>query len=129
MSYRVERVHYMPKELEAGVLYVSDEFETAAHLCACGCGSKVRTPLLPTEWSLSGTDARPTLRPSVGNWQRPCQSHYLINGGKIEWATEWSAEKIAAGRRAEQLRREEYFSALRAPWWKRLWLWLQGLAD
>jgi len=124
MSFKVERVYYMPKELEAGILYVSDEFETAAHLCACGCGSKVRTPLLPTEWSLSGTDARPTLRPSVGNWQHPCSSHYFITDGKIDWAAQWSQEEIAAGRLAEQVGRKEYFSSRRTSWWKRLWHWL-----
>lgn len=45
--FRLERVGYMPKQLEPAVLYISQEFETAAHLCACGCGVKVRTPLGP----------------------------------------------------------------------------------
>jgi len=43
--FQIEHVHSMPKELSPGILYVSEEFRTAAHLCACGCGSKVRTPL------------------------------------------------------------------------------------
>ena len=35
---RLERVHYMPKVLEPGVLYVSISYRTASHLCFCGCG-------------------------------------------------------------------------------------------
>ena len=73
MKFALERVHYMPKELKPGVLYVSEEFDIAMHLCACGCGSKVRTPLGPTEWSVQETNSGPTLRPSVGNWRQACR--------------------------------------------------------
>ena len=45
----------MQKDLQPEVLYVSEQFGAAAHLCACGCGSKVRTPLGPTEWSVEET--------------------------------------------------------------------------
>ena len=48
----------MPQDLRPGVLYVSEEFGAAAHLCACGCGEKVSTPLGPTEWSLEETGWR-----------------------------------------------------------------------
>lgn len=69
MRIKLERVHFMPKELHAGMLYVSEEFGAAAHLCACGCGAKIRTPLGPTEWSVEETSAGPTLRPrsAIGN--------------------------------------------------------------
>jgi Family of unknown function (DUF6527) len=43
---------YMPKQLEPGILYVSEKYGTAAHHCAYGCGAKIRTPLGPTEWSV-----------------------------------------------------------------------------
>ena len=91
----------MPKELHAGMLYVSEEFGAAAHLCACGCGAKIRTPLGPTEWSVEETSAGPTLRPSVGNWQQACQSHYWIWRGEVNWATQWTPEQILEGRRDE----------------------------
>lgn len=106
---KLEHVHYMPKVLQSGVLYVSKEFRAAAHLCACGCGAKIRTPLTPTEWSLKETQAGPTLRPSIGNWQQKCQSHYWINQGEIRWADKWSPEQIAAGRSAEEMRRRSYY--------------------
>ena len=109
MKFEMQRVHYMPKELKPGVLYVSDEFDIAMHLCACGCGSKVKTPLGPTEWSVKETKRGVTLRPSVGNWQQACQSHYWIIRGDVIWAEKWTEEEISAGRRHEQERRSEYY--------------------
>lgn len=119
----------MPKELEQGVLYVSEEFGTAAHLCACGCGAKIRTPLGPTEWTFYDTPAGPTLRPSVGNWQQACKSHYIINKGQIIWADEWSDDQIAAGRAAEELRRKNYYDNLykNKGILSRIWNWLKRL--
>jgi len=84
MTIALQRVHYMPKELKPGILYVSEEFGIAAHLCPCGCGSKIRTPLGPTEWSVEATNSGPSLRPSVGNWQQACQSHYWIDRAKSD---------------------------------------------
>lgn len=128
MKIRIERVRTMPTVLEPGVLYVSDEFGTAAHLCACGCGSKIRTPLGPTEWSVQDMPEGPTLYPSVGNWQKPCRSHYFIIGGDIRWAGEMSEEKILAGRAAEQRRREDYYDRLYpSGFWARLWKRLKRL--
>ncbi|MER8953425.1 DUF6527 family protein [Mesorhizobium sp. M0833] len=105
----LQHVQYVPKQLEPGILYVSKEFAVAVHLCACGCGSKVSVPLGPAEWTLSERGGRATMRPSIGNWQLPCQSHYLITDGQIDWAPRWSDEQIAAGRRSEERRREAYF--------------------
>jgi hypothetical protein len=127
MKIELQRIRYMPKELKPGVLYVSEEFGTAAHLCACGCGSKIRTPLGPTEWSLEETNSGPTLRPSIGNWQLRCQSHYLIISGEIIWAPKWTPEEIAAGRRNEERRRRAYYDALarkRGGILRRVWRWV-----
>lgn len=99
----------MPKTLENGVLYVAAEFGAAAHLCACGCGEKVRTPLGPTEWRLEATSSGPSLSPSIGNWQKPCRSHYFISQGKVVWAGAWSEAQVLAGRKAEEKRRSAYY--------------------
>jgi hypothetical protein len=112
MKIVLQRVHYMPKVLQPGILYVSAEFDIALHLCACGCGIKVKTPLGPTEWSFRETSRGVTLRPSVGNWQQPCQSHYLITDGEIVWAPKWTPEEVAAGRHHEERRREAHYVAL-----------------
>lgn len=128
-SFRLERVQYIPKVLEAGVLYMASEFDIAAHLCACGCGTKVTTPLGPTEWRVTETRTGPSVFPSIGSWQLPCRSHYLITGGKTHWAGQWTEAQINAGRSGEQRRREAYYGA-RAhdrKWWVRLLRWLKGL--
>ena len=130
MRIRLERVHFMPKTLEPGVLYVSEEFGAAAHLCACGCGSKIRTPLGPTEWTLEDTEEGPSLWPSVGNWQKPCQSHYWIRRGEIRWSGKWTPEEIEVGRRAEQDRRSAYYYKLdrrRKGALRRLFDWIKSL--
>lgn len=130
MKIKVQRVHYMPRELEPGILYVSEEFETAAHLCACGCGAKVRTPLGPTEWSFKETPAGPSLSPSIGNWQQPCQSHYWIDGGDIRWSGRWTQEQIEAGRRREHERRVAYYDEFyrqRGGLLVRFWRWLKRM--
>lgn len=112
MNIKLQYVKYMPKELEPGVLYVSKEFNTAAHLCLCGCGSKVRTPLTPTEWSLTVSERGPTLRPSIGNWQLPCKSHYLITNGHVTWSTQWTNAQINYGRKKEDQQRKMYFERI-----------------
>ena len=128
---RLEHVQFMPKELLPGVLYVAKEYGAAAHLCACGCGSKIRTPLAPTEWQLVETREGPTLWPSVGNWQKPCRSHYVIDRGRIEWHGQWSQSQVAQGRMREQQRREAYFAmrdrqreGKRTGIWNRMKHWL-----
>jgi hypothetical protein len=130
MKFKLQRVHYMPKELEPGILYVSEEFDIAMHLCACGCRSKVKTPLGPTEWSMKETKSGPSMRPSIGNWQQACQSHYWITGGKIVWGEKWSPEQIATGRRHEEERRRDYYKSLdrkREGALRRLWKRLKGM--
>jgi hypothetical protein len=132
MKIELQRVQYMPKELKPSVLYVSEEFEIAMHLCPCGCGSKVKTPLGPTEWSVEETKTGPSLRPSVGNWQQACQSHYWITRGEIIWGGKWTPEQIAAGRRHEEERRHVYFEALdrqRGGLLRRFWRWVRSLFE
>lgn len=128
-TFRLERVKYVPKELEAGILYVAAEFDVAVHLCACGCGTKVTTPLGPTEWQVADTSNGPTVTPSIGNWQLPCRSHYLIKGGSVHWAGQWSEDRINAGRASERRQREAYYAARahNRQWWVRLGRWVRGL--
>lgn len=104
------KVKYLPKELEEGFLYVSEEFGVAGHLCPCGCKNKIITPIDPTEWSFKEVDNKPTLYPSLGNWQIPCKSHYWITDGVIEWSYQWSKEQIEAGRQLEEEKRILFFN-------------------
>lgn len=124
----LKAVEVMPRQLEVGVLYVSEKYGAAAHLCACGCGSKIRTPLGPTEWVVTQTPCGPSMWPSVGNWQKACQSHYIIKNGRIRWCDKWTPEQIRAGRRKEEKRRNAYYVAMYAPRgvWGRVWQWLKA---
>ncbi|MCK7615008.1 DUF6527 family protein [Roseibium sediminicola] len=101
-------VEFIPKVLEPGVLYISVEYTTTAHRCACGCGEKVVLPLHPTDWRLTFDGKSITMRPSVGNWGFPCRSHYLITCNRIEWAENWSDEQISAGRIRDAKRRSSW---------------------
>lgn len=79
-----------PDVLDDGVLYVSIRYATALHLCPCGCGSEIVTPISRKGWSLIFDGVSVTLHPSVGNWNYPCRSHYWIRLDRIEWAKEHS---------------------------------------
>ena len=122
---RLEEVELMPALLEPGVLYASQKYRTAAHLCACGCGEKVRTQLGPLGWRLTKERSGPTLCPSVGNWQKPCRSHYYIRSGRVLWQGDWTNEAVLQGRHAEEMRRDAYLQHHRGGWWAQLKHWLK----
>lgn len=83
----VEVVH-VPEVMENGILYISRKYEVAIHLCACGCGEKTVTPFgSPNSWKLIDGKEGITLRPSIGNQQFKCKSHYWITNNKIEKCT------------------------------------------
>ncbi len=86
---------FIPNDLHSGTLYISMEYGTAIHLCACGCGEKVITPLAPKQWHLFYDGESVSLKPSIGNWSFPCRSHYWILESKVSWAAPWE-EYIAA---------------------------------
>lgn len=135
-------VEFVPRTPEPGTLYISEKYHTAVHLCACGCGRRVVTPLGPMGWKVRVAGAAVTLHPSVGNWNFPCQAHYWIRGNRVVWAPAWSQEQITAGRAADQRRSAAYYSGQEAQqnqpgvqllpssagFWKRLWNWLCGNA-
>ncbi len=102
-------VQYIPEQLDPGVLYVSREYSTASHLCCCGCGEEVVTPLNPTDWALTIERGGVTLFPSVGNWSFACRSHYWIRLGRVEWAGDMEQWKIDRIRTFDHARKDAYF--------------------
>lgn len=122
---RLEVVEFMPTKLEPGVLYVSEKYRTAAHLCACGCGEKVRTQLGDLGWRFTKGRSGPTLYPSIGNWQKPCRSHYFIRDGRILWQGNWTDEEVLMGRQAEEMQRDAYFNTQHEGRWSRFEHWLK----
>ncbi len=106
-----EFVELIPSPIEEGVLYISLNYATASHLCACGCGTKVVTPISPAEWKLSWDGESVSLAPSIGNWEFPCRSHYWIRDGRIRWARQWTDREIERGRRHDEDDLATYFAA------------------
>lgn len=112
---RHQTVESIPEKLQANILYVTTEGDVAGHLCACGCGREVITPLSPTDWSLTFDRRGPTLSPSIGNWAFPCRSHYFVRDGSVVWAYAMSDEVIARGRRWDKARKQRYYGRLNEP--------------
>src|SRR5438477_996283 len=118
-SLQPEFVEFIPKIPRAGVLHVSRKYHTATHLCCCGCGNKVVTPLNPSGWQLRIKNGAVTLRPSIGNWSFRCQSHYWIRGNRVQWAGRLSKRQIDAVRARDYRSQQEYFDAPTMSLWQR----------
>lgn len=95
-------VESAPTPLEAGILYISEKYATALHLCCCGCGQEVVTPLSSAEWQLHRIGNAVSLCPSIGNWSFACQSHYWIEQNQVLWEKAMSAVEIARVRQRDQ---------------------------
>jgi hypothetical protein len=129
-----EFVENIPDKLAQDTLYVSIEYATAVHKCACGCGHEVVTPFSPTDWSLSFDGKTVSLSPSIGNWSFPCRSHYLVKKGRVVWVGSMSPSEIAAGRARDNRNKEAQYSPIetkavvKAPLtgWRALVHWLIG---
>lgn len=89
-----EFVDAFPASMLPGVLYISIAFNTAGHRCACGCGHEVISPLSPAQWAFTYNGQDVSLWPSIGNWDLPCQSHYIVEHGRIRWSRKFSAAQV-----------------------------------
>ena len=103
-------VQFIPSQLAPDLLYVSIEFATASHLCMCGCGHEVVTPISPTDWTLAYDGATVSLRPSIGNWSYACQSHYFITRNRVRWVPKMSDKAIERGRERDRLAKEHEYT-------------------
>jgi len=83
-KYKFKFFKTIPLHLEEGILYISLEYNMVSHLCACGCGTRIDTPLASDEWNLLYDGETITLRPSIGNWDLSCHSHYYITNSIAE---------------------------------------------
>ena len=80
--------------MKDATLYLCLQYDTTAHLCACGCGREVTLPLDPLQWKIQYDGRTASLSPSVGNWSFPCRSHYWITHNRVLWAWPFSDEEI-----------------------------------
>ena len=105
-------VDSVPARLEEGRLYVALRYRTVTHLCACGCGVEVNTPLHPTGWALTYDGVTVSLWPSVGSWSEKCRSHYVVDKNRVRWSRSWSCGEVQGGRARRQLEIEEYYGTV-----------------
>jgi len=102
VRYRLVRTRSIPTMLREGRLYVSKRYQTASHLCPCGCGNRVVTPLGPGQWAIQMGWFTATLHPSIGNWHLRCRSHYWIRANKVVWAGSMTEDQIERNWRSDR---------------------------
>jgi hypothetical protein len=103
-----EFVEFVPEKLVEGVLYISISYATAQHLCLCGCGHTVVTPLSPTDWRLTFNGETVSLWPSIGNWSFACQSHYWIEHNRVRWSRGFTPAEIAEVRARDRTAKDSF---------------------
>jgi hypothetical protein len=120
-------VESFPRVLEDGVLYISRSFSTTCHRCCCGCGTKIIMPIRPTEYRLTDTGGRVSLYPSVGNWNHPCQSHYVIRNGQVTEAGPMEQAQIDKGRANDEAEKRAYYGPARRSRLRAIWNWVKSV--
>lgn len=113
-------VRHIPDDIEPGTLYVSMYYGTATHRCCCGCGEEVVTPLTPTDWLLVFDGETVSLHPSIGNWELPCRSHYVIKRNRVVEARPWTKKQIARGRKRDRRAKAAFFGTAEGSLFRRL---------
>lgn len=96
-------VQAIPEVLEEDTLYISIDYVTTSHLCACGCGAEVVLPLHPTKWHLTFNGATVSMAPSIGSRTLPCRSHYWIDHGFVRWSNKMSDDDFDRALKRDQL--------------------------
>lgn len=109
VRFKCELVASLPERLKPNILYVTVDKDVAGHLCACGCGREVITPISPTDWEVSFSRRGTSLSPSIGNWAFPCRSHYFIWDDAVVWARDMSDNAIEIGRRRSSECKQRYY--------------------
>lgn len=115
----------IPSDPEPGKLYISMRYETAVHLCACGCATKVVTPFGRHDWAFTFNGAV-SLHPSVGNGQQPCRSHYIIRDNRVEWLPRISKRATQFASSRDRAAHTQPPISAPKPWWRRVW---DGVTD
>lgn len=83
-SFEYEFVEFIPKLIEEGKLYISIPYKIMKHKCACGCGSEIALPIDEIDgWTFTFYGYSISLSPSIGNWELPCRSHYIIRKNQV----------------------------------------------
>jgi hypothetical protein len=119
---------FIPDKPEPGILYISREYNTATHICCCGCGLEVVTPLNAAKWSIKDHGDSVSLFPSIGNWSFPCKSHYWIDHGSVVWAGTMTNRQITSVRKRDQLAVQQMIKGdkEKTSWIDKFIRWIKG---
>lgn len=112
-------VDAFPSPLQPGVLYVSTAYSTAAHICPCGCGSEVVTKLSPARWKVI-FDGEVSLSPSVASTGLPCNSHYFITRGAVDWRRKLDSSEAALTQAVDRDALHQHRVPSKSNWFARL---------
>lgn len=104
-------VEFIPETIEEGKLYISEVYQTAIHKCCCGCGEEVVTPLSPVDWQLKKDMNSVSLRPSIGNWNYRCKSHYFITNNRVIWANRFTQRQITKIQTKDRFDKQNYIAS------------------
>ncbi len=124
--YTGEFVESFPSPFQPGILYISTKYATAGHLCPCGCEREVVTKLSPARWSVI-FDGEVSLRPSVAATGLPCNSHYFITQGGVEWCSALTATQVIRVREIDQRALEDNCVIEERGWIARIWRRVRGV--
>ena len=116
MKYRYQLVDRIPTQMREGVVYHTEELELAALLCACGCGHRVNL-LVPDGHQVLNEGGYATIRPSVGVFDAPCKSHFVVSAGDVHWLPAFSGAQAARIMHA-QIARHAARDVRPASWWR-----------
>lgn len=117
MKFRYQLVDRIPKQMEQGVVYHTEEFELAGLLCAYGCGHRI-TLIVPDSHRVWDDGGYATIQPSVGVFDAPCKSHYVIRAGNVGWLPAFSDSSATKIMQA-QIARHVAHDAKPASWLQR----------
>jgi len=75
-------VEFIPDIKKENHIYISEKYSVAVHHCLCGCLQRTVMPISDTDnnkWKLiKEKDGTVSFIGSVGNYNFPCKSHYVI---------------------------------------------------
>ena len=84
-----EFVYYMPEVKERDILYLSEEFSLAIHMCVCGCDIQTVMNLanwgkIPWKdgWNIIFNGDLVSFAPSILNSR--CGAHYFIENNEVK---------------------------------------------
>lgn len=120
--YAMQCVESFPTPMEPNILYVSLSYSTAGHICPCGCDREVVTKLSPARYRII-FDGEVSLKPSVAATGLPCNSHYFISRGGVDWHAKLGRKQMSRAQAADRRAVEDHRALAprpRASWWRRI---------